>query len=236
MKTIIAILLVSITSVKAYSQISAVGIGKEFQSISGFGRTQSGFEGIQTYKTGNVNGSQFSTENWALGSVTTTTKEVMSNYLFLYDKVRQELFLKAKDTDLVVLADKNQVASFTIKSDKAHIYYHAEIYDPEQAGNFFEALVENENYTLLKLTKTTFEKANTNDMEKVKQGIFNDEFVDHVTYYIYYKNNTERITLNQHSLYKAFKDKRTKVDDFFTLYPNNEINEPLLINLVNYIN
>lgn len=236
MKKIIPNLLLCLLSLKNYSQVSTLGMGKEFKSIAGFGRIQSGFEGLQTYNSGNVNGNQFSTDSWSLGSVTTTDKQVISNYLFLYDKVRQELFLKAKDTDLVVLADKNQIISFTINSDKPHTYYHAELYDQEQAGSFFELLVQNNKYTLLKLTKTTFEKANPNDMEKVKQGIFNDAFIDHTTYYIYSNNKAEKVALNQHALNKILKESRTKTDEFFTLHQNDEVNEKLLISLINYLN
>ncbi len=236
MQKIIPALLLCMLSLKNYCQVSALGMGKEFQSITGFGRIQTGFEGLQTYNSGNVNGNQFSTDNWSLGSVTTTEKQVISDYLFLYDKVRQELFLKAKDDNVVVLADKKQIASFTINSDRPHNYYHAELYDPQQAGSFFELLVQNNKYTLLKLTKTTFEKANPNDMEKVKQGIFNDAFTDQITYYIYYNNTTEKIALNQHSLKKTLKESRSKTDDFFSIHQNDEVNEDLLISLVNYVN
>ncbi len=236
MKKIIPVVLLCILSLKNYGQVSTFGMGKEFKSITGFGRIQTGFEGLQTYHSGNVNGNQFSTETWSLGSVTTMDKQVISDYLFLYDKVRQELFLKAKDTDLVVLADKNQITSFTINSDKPHTYYHAELYDQQQAGSFFEQLVQNNKYTLLKLTKTTFEKANLNDMEKVKQGIFNDAFIDYITYYIYSNNKAEKVALNQHSINRTLKDSRTKTDDFFTLHQNDEVNEQLLISLINYVN
>ena len=236
MKKILIILIVTLTTIKTYGQVSSIGMRQEFKSITGYGSRQSGFEGLQTYNTGNVSGNQFFTENWATGSLTTAGKEVLTDYVFLYDKVRQELFLKQKDSDLVVLAYKDQILSFTINSDKPHVFYHAEIYDPGQKGNFFEVIVQNENYTLLKLTKTTFEKAKPNDMEKVKQGIFNDEFIDHITYYVYHNNKIEKVGLNEHSLYKVFKDKKNTVDDFFTNNQNNEINEQLLANLINYVN
>src|SRR5258708_4777279 len=111
MKKIIVLLISSFLFGKAFSQISSVGMTNEFKEITGMGRIQSG-EGLQTYNSGNVKGSQFFNETWSMGSVTGANKAVISNnYLFLYDKVRQELFIRPKDTDLIVLVDKNQILS-----------------------------------------------------------------------------------------------------------------------------
>jgi hypothetical protein len=237
MKKIITILPVCLITIQVFSQITSVGMGNEFKQITNFGRRQTGFEGLQTYRSGNVKGSQFFNDNWSTGSVTTTNKEVFSaNYLFIYDKVRQELFLKAKDSDMVLLADKNQIYSFSILTDRMHNFQRAILYDPNQKDNFFEVLVQSDKYILLKLIKTTFEKANPNDMEKVKQGNFDDEFVDHITYYLYHNNKIQKINLNENSVRKALKDLQSKVDDFFNLHSNDEFTEQLLINLVIMIN
>jgi len=117
-----------------------------------------------------------------------------------------------------------------------HNFQQALLYDPNQKGNFFEVLVQSDKYTLLKLIKTTFEKANTNDMEKVRQGNFEDEFVDHVTHYLYHNHKLQKISLNENSVRKALKDLQSKADDFLNLHSNNEFNEQLLINLITTIN
>ncbi len=238
MKKLITILPVCfILTIQVFSQISSVGMSNEFKQITRFGKMQTGFEGLQTYHSGNVKGSQFFNDNWSVGSVTTTDKEVFNNnYLFIYDKVRQELFLKPKDSDVVVLADKSQIYSFSIFTDRMHNFQQALLYDPNQKGNFFEVLVQSDKYTLLKLIKTTFEKANTNDMEKVRQGNFEDEFVDHVTHYLYHNHKLQKISLNENSVRKALKDLQSKADDFLNLHSNNEFNEQLLINLITTIN
>ena len=153
-------------------------------------------------------------------------------FLFLYDKVRQELFVKQPDSNIVVLIDKNLVYSFMINTDKTHLFQCASIYDPNDKNNFLEMLVQNNNYTLLKLNKATFEKANPNDMEKVKQGIFEDAFVDQITYYIFHNSKLQKITLNENSIRKALKDQQSIVDDFFNMHENDEITENLLITLV----
>ncbi len=116
------------------------------------------------------------------------------------------------------------------------MFEHASIYDSAQKGNFFEILVKGPNYKLLKSTKTTFDKANVNDMEKVKQGNFNDEFLGHVTYYIYHDHKLVKVALNENNLRKALKEDKVTVDNFFNLHQNDERNEDLLINLINNLN
>ena len=83
--------------------------------------------------------------------------------------------------------------------------------------------------------KATFEKANPNDIEKVRQGIFEDAFVDHITYYIYHNNKLQKIALNENSIRRAFKDQQSVVDDFFGTHENDEITEDLLINLISQL-
>ena len=237
MKKIFSILFASLfLYYHSQAQVSSVGIRNEFNSISHYGSRQTGFEGLQTYSTHNVNGSQFFNEDWGTGSITSQNKEVFSEgYLFLYDKVRQQLFVKQKDSNLVVLMDKHQISSFTINTDKPHLFLPASVYDAGNKNDFFEVLVQTGNYTLLKLIKATFEKANPNDMEKVRQGIFEDAFVDHITYYIYHNNKLQKIALNENSIRRAFKDQQSVVDDFFATHENDEITEDLLINLISQL-
>lgn len=218
------------------AQVSSVGMRNEFNSITHYGSRQTGFEGLQTYSSHNVNGSQFFNETWSTGSVTSQTKDVFSEgYLFLYDKVRQQLFVKQKDSDLVVLIDKNQIYSFTINTDKPHMFLRAYVYDGNNKDDFFEVLTQNGSYTLLKLTKATFEKANPNDMEKVRQGIFEDAFVERITYYVYHNYKLQKITLTENSIRKALKDQQAIVGDFFSSHENDEITENMLINLMGSI-
>jgi len=239
MRKIIFISTLLLFFIAGFSQdISSVGIKDEFKTIAGFGRRQTGFEGIQTYTNHSVTGTQFFTETWANGSVTSIIKQTISEgFVFLYDKVRQELFFKPKDSDIVLLAIKGQVKSFIINSDKPHTFFPASNYDPALKDNFIELIIPSGNYQLLKITRTTFEKANMNDMEKVKQGDFSDKFVDHVTYYIYHNNELKKLSaLKEGSLRKILKDESKKLDAFFEKHENDEMTEELLINLISSLN
>jgi hypothetical protein len=217
----------------SFAQVSSVGIRNEFNSITHYGSRQTGFEGLQTYSSHNVNGSQFFNETWSTGSITSQNKEVFSDgYLFLYDKVRQQLFVKQKDSDVVVLLDKDQIYSFTINTDKPHLFFHAFVYDAKNKNDFFEVLTQTDRYTVLKLIKATFEKANPNDLEKVREGVVEDAFVDHITYYVYHDGKLQKIALNENNIRKVLKDQRSAVDNFFNAHQNDEVTEALLINLI----
>lgn len=237
MRTILIPLLLCF-SLSAISQdMSSVTLRDEFRNITGFGKRQSGFEGIQTHSNQPVTGTQFFTDDWSKGSVTSIiNKTIGQNFVFLYDKVRQELFFKPSDTNMVLLADKDQIKSFTINSDRPHNFFPGTNYDPSLRGDFIEQLVDGK-YQLLKLTSTSYEKANANDMLKIKQGDFSDSFVDHLSYYIYYNKELRKIpSLNESRVRKVLKEESKKVDAFFKANQNSEFNEQMLMNLVSSLN
>ncbi len=210
-------------------------IQKDFGMISNLGKAQSGFESFQTYSSKAVNGSQFLPDTWSEGSVTTSNNiTISSNYLFLYDKVNQNLYIKVKDSNLVVVTDKQQVSYFTFKGDKNYLFAKASIYDSSASSNFLQVLVAG-NYTLLKSIITTYEKADPNDLERARSGDHSDAFVDHEVYYIYYNHKLQKIKLNENSLRKAIPN-NTKLNDYLNLHEESEINEAFLINLITGLN
>src|SRR3954452_3626550 len=96
----ILLFIITPISLSTIAQESSVGLRNEFSQISKYtyGR-QSGFEGLQSFSSKQVRGSQFYFPSWSGGSLTVDSNEVTaSNYLFLYDKVRQELFMQPKDS------------------------------------------------------------------------------------------------------------------------------------------
>src|ERR1700712_5746235 len=80
---------------------------------------KSGGGGIAAFKTNasdGVDGSQFFLAGWKDGEVALTDQEVFNTgFVFAYDKVRQELFIRQKDSALVLLGNKDQIRSFTLK-------------------------------------------------------------------------------------------------------------------------
>ena len=216
----------------------------DFKDIAHYRGRQNGYEAVQTYSSGNIKGSQFFYPGFADGSVTTTNNEVLSGiYQFLFDKVRQEFFIINKsdkrDPPEVLLAEKSQVKSFTLTTDRDHVFVPARNYDAANNTDFYEILDKNDSgFSLLKLTKTTFVKFDNRDMEKVKRGDMYDEFVDKTTYYISFKNGKlQQVTFKQKSLVSAFPvSKKEIIDDFFRNHNQDEVNEQALINFVDAIN
>lgn len=236
MKKVLLVTVTTMASFACYAQAEKnnLSVAVDFKELTSLGRMQT-TGAFQSYKSTAVNGSQFYINNWSPGTVTTNNNIVIDSYLFLYDKIKQELFMRPKDTDFVVQADKSQVKAFTLTKGTTHLFVPAATYDAKQAGNFFEVLAQG-NYTLLKLTKTRFEKADYTDMLKVKQGDMNDSYVDDITYYLYRNNNLEKINLKENAVRKVLKDQSAKVDSYLSQHENEAFSEEVLTGLVNALN
>lgn len=221
-----------------HSQIVNDEMAQDFKDISKFGSRGSGFEGFQTYHSGKVEGSQFFCPDWTTGTVTTINKQQFgSHYLFLYDKVRQELFIKLKDSPIVLQADKDQIGSFTLNTDRAHTFVPAGTIDPSNNGNFFEVLVKNDKgYSLFKLIKTKFVKADERDMEKQSLGEVFDSYQDQITYYLMSDGKVQTVSLRKNNILKALAPVKNKVSEYFDMHSDSDIDEGLLIGAIQYIN
>jgi hypothetical protein len=218
-------------------------ISEDFKQLSGeIGKQQSGFENLQSYNSG-TKGSQFFYPGWTEGSVTTNDNKTIDSkdYLYLFDKVRQVLFITSSKTQVntqgnVLTADPDKLKAFTLITDKPHYFIKACVYDSGLKNDFFEVLIESDNYSLLKLTTSTFQKADEHDMLAMKNGNFSDEFVDNTTYYIYHNSKITKVNLTENSLRKALKEEKIKVDTYFNMHQNDEMSEDLLTGLINYLN
>jgi hypothetical protein len=221
-----------------YAQIVTDDMGDEFKEMSKFGSRATGFEGFQTYHSTNVEGSQFFSAGWSTGTVTTLSNEHFGkNYFFLYDKVRQELFMKFKDSPVVLLADKKMIAAFTLNTDRTHNFVAAGQYDPSNKGNFFEVLVESDSgYSLFKSIKSKFVKADERDMEKQKLGDIYDSFVDEITYYIIKDGEVKAFALRKNSILKSLPSMRDKVSAYFSQHEDHPLDETFLIGLTEHLN
>ena len=226
-------------SQKGFSQAENLAISDEFKDVSKFGVRQTGFEGIQTYNSGIVNGSQFFSPSWSGGTVTTTRNETFGKgYSFLFDKVRQELFMKYKDSSVILLADKSQISSFTLHTDKDHSFVASASYDPSKKGDFFEVLAKSDTgWTLLKLIRTKFVKGDERDIEKQRLGEIYDSFEDAVTYYLSYKKGLpHQIPLKEKPLLKVLDRDKTKAGIYLAAHKQDRIDEAFMRNLVEFIN
>jgi hypothetical protein len=111
-------------------------------------------------------------------------------------------------------------------------------YDPSRKGKFMEVLYDASNgVSLLKFVQTIFIKADLKDMQKMKDGDLYDEFADNVSYYFYYNNTlSPKLSLNQNNIIKRLEPYKNKAISFFNTFPDNDIDESILIKLIQFLN
>lgn len=133
-----------------------------------------------------------------------------------------------------MLLDKAKIASFTLYSDKPHIFKKASTYDSAFIG-FFEVLEESaDKYALLKQVKTTLERSEIHDVSIMANNDRNDTYVDHSTYYIYHNNSLQKINLKYKSINTL--EPKEKVKQFLRSRTDATLNEETLVDLIRYLN
>ena len=162
-----------------------------------------------------------------------------ADYLFLYDKVRQILFIKPKTSETVLQVSNDKIGGFNlINNDSTHHFVPASKYNANNQTDFYEVVVKDDaGYTLLKSVKTKYVKFDPSDMVKVKNGDMSDEFDDEVTYYVSYKNGALQVLkLKDNSIKKTLTQDKGKVNDYIDNNFSTERNEGFLVGLVRSLN
>jgi len=230
-----------ISSVAVSAQVTNVAMGQEFAELAAHqGYASNGFSAYQNYSSGQINGSQFFLPAWSKGEVVTIRKEVYNEDLqFLYDKVRQEIFIRKKDSALILLANKDEIQSFSLKDEQGTRYYfvNSKLFTDETPQVFYQVLVYDSNkLSLLKYVRTLLVKADYHDMMKVKEGDVNDAFVDKNIYYIVKKGGMlQPVELKTKSVKNVFGELNVPylkyVHDHY-----QPVNEDYLIDMVKQLN
>jgi hypothetical protein len=231
-----------LSSAALSAQVTNIAMGQEFAELAAHqGYASNGFSAYQNYTSGQANGSQFFLPGWTKGEVVTVHKEVYNEGLqFIYDKVRQEIFIRKKDSALILLANKDEISSFSLKDDqgKQYNFFNSKLFTDEKPEVFYEVLVyDSAKLSLLKYIKTTFVKADYHDMMKVKEGEVNDAFVDRNTYYIVgSKGAMVQVQLKFRDLKKSFAEIGINAEPYLKEYPKGIIDEDYLIEMVKQLN
>ena len=212
---------------------------KEMSKMSSMNSRNTGYQSLQSLSNTVTKGSQFFNPSWSKGSVTSLDgSTVTNNYFFMYDKVRQELFIKEKGSEQILQGEKNQITGFTLNTDKVHSFAPAHIYDKENNNDFFEVLVKNDaGITLLKKINTKYFPVDKSDIMKVKSGDFSDEYRDDIKYYISIKKGIpEEFKLREKSIKKVLPEtKQIALSQYFK-ENSGEINDNYLIDLFQTLN
>jgi hypothetical protein len=244
MKTniILPAFILSATTLYSQSGTTGVAMGQEFAELAAHGGLNGkGFAAFQSYKSDMVKGSQFFLPDWSKGEVVTIRNEIYYESLqFIYDKVRQELFVRQKDSALILLTNKDEIKSFSLRNDQNEQFnfINSKFYTEERPEVFYQILVyDSAGLSLFKHIKTTLEKADTRDMLKVKEGDINDAFVDKNTYYLLKpKGALTTVQLKTKSLKKSFEELGINIEQYLKNHPQGIPDEEYLVEMVRQLN
>jgi hypothetical protein len=243
MKSHIILPFILLSAGTAFSQNGTTGVAmrQEFAELAAHGGLSGqGFAAFQTYSSTQTEGSQFFFPDWADGEVITIRKEAYNAGLqFVYDKVRQELFIRKKDSALILLANKDEIQSFSLKNEDGNQFnfVNSKLFTDDRPEVFYQVLVyDSLALTLLKYINTALVKADLTDMMKQRMGEVYDAFVDKYFYFIF-KNGggLNPVQLKTKSLKKTFADLNMDPEKYLKDNPGI-INEDYLINLVKFFN
>jgi hypothetical protein len=221
---------------------NAIAQGNSFQSQSPYtGHLVNNFEVVlPTYNSGgDVEGKPFFSKDWVRGSVKTIMNEEFSDkLLFLYDKVGGKLFFKNDDSATIMEADRGMTYSFTLITDKPHIFMRGDLFSKDYNGKFFEALVFNDkNYSLLKYTTTNFEQTTTSKASQaMTQTISAGRYVDKETYFLFFNNTLQPVELKKKAFPKALNNADCDKAEAYIKMNNGNFNEAYASKLIESLN
>ena len=184
--------------------------------------------------------SQFFLPDWESGEVITINNQIFYDGLvFAYDKVRQELFIRKKDSSDILTGNKEEIKSFSLKDGNQGQYHfiNSKMYTAKKPEVYYQQLVyDSAKLSLLKLNSCTFVRADPTDMMKQKQGAAKDAFVDSYSYYIVKGNNEPHpVQLKNKSVKKTLTDLNVSPDAYLNEHPG-QIDEDYLIAMIKKLN
>jgi hypothetical protein len=234
---ILPVLLVYANSLFSQAGTKTLTMSQDFSQIAQ--PTKGGTGAYQTYSSKQVNGSQFFLPEWHEGEVETNTNEVFkTGFFFSYDKVRQELFIRKADASDILQGEKDKITFFTLDDgDKQYHFANSSVFSSATPFVFYQLLVyDSSKITLLKLVKTTFVKADPNDMMRVQQGDIYDSYVDKYSYYLSKgSKDPVEVQLKTKSLKKSFTQLNIDPDKYLDAH-NEPVNEDYLVAMVRQLN
>jgi hypothetical protein len=194
---------------------------------------------LPTYKeNGEYEGNPFFSKDWVKGSVKTTDNQEFSNkLLFMYDKFTGYLYLKKQDSDTTMVDDKSKIYSFSLVTDKPHIFIRSELFSADYPGKFFEVLVlDDKRYSLLKYTEAVYEKPRTAKAAEKTVTIAPGRFTDNVTYFISFNKVLQPVELKKKSFVKSLDPNDAAKAEAYIKNNYGDFDESYIINMLDDIN
>jgi hypothetical protein len=224
---------------------SNIGMGQDFAELAAHhGILGKGFASFQGYTSGEVLGSEFYFPDWANGELVTVRKEIYNDGLqFIYNKASQELYVRKKDSALVLMANKDEIQSFTLLDSNARKYnfVNSKLFTDEAPEVFYQVLVyDSSGISLFKYIKTSLVKSDMRDPVQVNLGNIHDAYVDRYVYYIIDESALRAVALKSRSILNAFSaskntTQRARAESYIKAHPQS-IDEDYLTGMIKEIN
>jgi hypothetical protein len=244
MKQLIILPVALLSASSLFSQ-SNIGMGQDFAELAAHhGVLGKGFASFQGYSSGEILGSAFYFPDWASGELVTTRKEIYNDGLqFIYDKANQELYVRKKDSALILMANKDEIQSFTLIDNDARKYnfVNSKLFTDETPEVFYQVLVyDSSGISLFKYIKTYLVKPDMRDPVQVNLGNIHDAYVDRYIFYIVVESELHAVTLKSRSILKAFSTSRNtnlgaRAESYIKAHPQ-PIDEDYLMDMIKDIN
>lgn len=201
---------------------------------------------VQTFN-GETEGSQFYFSEFTEGMVISNTKDTFNKvYLFLFDKVNQQLYLIDKkdryaENPVLTQVRKDQVLKFMLKQKKEaeHWFVAARLYDRSNLNDFYEVLEQRDSgYTFMKKIETTFTPSSTNNVADLMRGDNKAQFHDKFTYFISFKSGIPvAVEIKRRKITEAFPSTyKSYIDTYFLNHDQDEIDDHFVVGMINAIN
>ena len=247
MKRILSVFALAMTlsfAGKAQSDPNSTTLDAAIQELSsnvagnGNGRAVGSFVNFHAGKE-DTKGSRYFFRDWVKGTVVTQQNQLVAkdDLMFNYDKISHDLFLTDKKS--VVQIDKSQIKSFDLS--QAGIEYKFKRAENIAPDVFFEQLAgsaDSSGYVLLKLTRTTFKKADFHTDGMVESGTNYDEYVDASEYYIVMPGGKEfkKVELKKKQFKEVLSAVKPKTESYFSSHKDADADETFLAGLINAVN
>jgi hypothetical protein len=227
-----------ICSMTAFSQagINPQSTSQEFATMV---QRHSSTSTIQSFSSGQMDGSQFFLPEWQRGEVVMNDNEVFSSgLLFIYDKVRQELFIRQKDSSFLLQANKDDINRFNLRADgRQYNFVNSARFSESRPAVYYQVLVEDSaGLSFFKFTKANFEAADRTDMMKMREGAVLDAYVDKITYYIVKgRSEPKPVQLKMKSVKQVMGELGVDTEAYIKSHPGS-VNEDWLAEMVRQLN
>lgn len=226
----------ALSSASAQSDVNSQTVKDALQEFSAGGSQKSGVEFHQ--KDATV-GSPYVSKEWLKGSVVNYNDTVINSpgLLYNYNKMTGAL-LVTQDQNNYIELNRNSYKSFTLTDALGveHRYVYVPTISPTAS---VEVVAAGPNYSIYKLTKTRFKKADYITDGLTERGNNYDEYVDEYEYYVVNSKDknmqANKIGTKKKALKDAFGADAAKVDAYVAQH-KADLNAEYFKGLGDYLN